>query len=430
MGLPKSKKPKSQGSRLSFKKKAAKEKELLSGHKQQMIKRRELAHRVLSSVFLERKTLLESLNEHVHDQNRDWVYEVAQGALRWFGLYSHWMDTFSEKSHVKGWVKRALSLSMYQIFWFDSVSDIQVIDETVEWIKNKKGVKVAGFANRFLRWILNRKSNQLSQAEWLATLPEWILTALKRNYDPSFCVQFAQWAVEKPRFHAVQRPHRSWINPKDFKAVASIEGAFEILNPDPSQCEDIQKANGYVQDLNNQRLIKDVDQFLLQVYGKRDFRILDLCASPGGKSIGLNWRGYSSVTATEKKEPRVERLKENLERYAPQVEVIEWNHRSDQGRFDGVWVDAPCSGVGTLNKLPEIRWIKDADSLDQVQKMQKILIDDAMSLIRPGGVLIYSVCSILHQECFDHLKSWDEQWSYFPSLDLRGEGFLAGVIKR
>jgi len=127
-------------------------------------------------------------------------------------------------------------------------------------------------------------------------------------------------------------------------------------------------------------------------------RIADLCAAPGGKTLQLA-QGGAQVTALDRSEPRLARLRENLQRCALAAEVVaadalEWTG----GPFDAVLVDAPCSSTGTIRRHPDIAWLKRPADLVALTALQRRLLARAIALTRPGGTIVFCTCSLEPEE--------------------------------
>ncbi|RDW11718.1 RsmB/NOP family class I SAM-dependent RNA methyltransferase, partial [Paracoccus thiocyanatus] len=127
--------------------------------------------------------------------------------------------------------------------------------------------------------------------------------------------------------------------------------------------------------------------------------VADLCAAPGGKTLQLSAAG-AKVTAVDISEPRLARVAENLARcglsaHLVAADALDW--RPDQP-LDAVLLDAPCSATGTIRRHPELPRIRDGEGLAELTRLQARLIDHALSLLRPGGRLVYATCSLLPAE--------------------------------
>jgi 16S rRNA (cytosine967-C5)-methyltransferase len=135
-------------------------------------------------------------------------------------------------------------------------------------------------------------------------------------------------------------------------------------------------------------------------------RILDLCAGAGGKSLALAAAApEASILATDTNRARLSRLPERAARASASIEtmLLDGGRESGQltdfeGQFDLVLVDAPCTGSGTWRRNPEGRWRLTPERLDRVVAIQDRLLEIAAPLVKPGGSLVYAVCSLLHRE--------------------------------
>jgi 16S rRNA (cytosine967-C5)-methyltransferase len=127
-------------------------------------------------------------------------------------------------------------------------------------------------------------------------------------------------------------------------------------------------------------------------------RVLDLCAAPGGKTLQLA-AGGAEVTAVDLSERRMARLQDNLARTQLQAQTIVADAFAfDQSGFDVVLLDAPCSATGTIRRHPDLPYAKDGSEFGALIDQQEALIDHALTLLRPGGRLIYCTCSLLPDE--------------------------------
>jgi 16S rRNA (cytosine967-C5)-methyltransferase len=126
--------------------------------------------------------------------------------------------------------------------------------------------------------------------------------------------------------------------------------------------------------------------------------VADLCAAPGGKTAQLAQAG-ANVSAVDRSPARVNRMRENLARLQLSAEthvadVLEWQ----AGPFDAVLLDAPCSSTGTIRRHPDVPWLKSDADLEALTSLQQKLLDKAAELVKPGGTLVYCVCSLEPEE--------------------------------
>ncbi|MEO6318171.1 MAG: transcription antitermination factor NusB [Acidimicrobiales bacterium] len=181
----------------------------------------------------------------------------------------------------------------------------------------------------------------------------------------------------------------------DLGADAAM-AALEIMNTAPPVTA---RADGYVQDRASQWVAEAVG-------AQAGDRVADLCAAPGGKATMLAATG-ATVVAADIRKGRIGLVRGN----APDLPVLVADAAHPPfppASFDRVLVDAPCSGLGTLRRRPDARWRIDAASPVRLAAVQRTLVDAAVPLLRPGGVLVYSVCTLTGEESCgidDHLAA-------------------------
>jgi 16S rRNA (cytosine967-C5)-methyltransferase len=130
----------------------------------------------------------------------------------------------------------------------------------------------------------------------------------------------------------------------------------------------------------------------------RGLRVADLCAAPGGKTAQLAHAG-AQVVAVDQSPARLARLRENLARLQLHAETVAADATAWQdGPFDCVLLDAPCSGTGTIRRHPDIPWLKSESDLESLAALQRALFAQAVRLLKPGGLLVYSTCSLEPEE--------------------------------
>ncbi len=142
--------------------------------------------------------------------------------------------------------------------------------------------------------------------------------------------------------------------------------------------------------------------------------VLDMCAAPGGKTLQLAAAG-ARVTALDASAARVERMVENFARTGLNADVVVGDAMEFEGRFDAILLDAPCSATGTIRRHPDLPLAKRGDGITELIGLQGAMLDHALSLLKPGGRLVFSTCSLIPDEGECHI---DEALMRHPGLQV------------
>jgi 16S rRNA (cytosine967-C5)-methyltransferase len=257
-----------------------------------------------------------------------------------------------------------------------------------------------GLVNAVLRRIAGEADALLAQVPpGEASLPDWLWRSWVAAYGAEQAAAIASALLDEPPLDfTVKRPAESAQWAEALHARVLPGGTLRRAPHDPERPQRLDEAPGFaegawwVQDFAASLPVK----LLGNVFGKR---VLDLCAAPGGKTAQLAAAG-AKVTALDRAQDRLQRLKQNLDRLGliaecDAADATLWNAGSD---FDIVLLDAPCSSTGTLRRHPDVAWLKDPRDVRKLAAAQDRLIDAALRLARPGGTLLYCVCSLQPEE--------------------------------
>lgn len=257
-----------------------------------------------------------------------------------------------------------------------------------------------GLVNAVLRRIANESDALLAQVPpGAASLPDWLWRSWIAAYGAEQAAAIAGALLDEPPLDfTVKRPAEAaqWADALHARVLPG--GSLRRASHDPERPQRLDEAPGFaegawwVQDLAASLPVK----LLGNVF---DQRVLDLCAAPGGKTAQLAAAG-AKVTALDRSQDRLARLKKNLDRLGliaecDAADATIWNAAGD---FDAVLLDAPCSSTGTLRRHPDVAWLKDPRDIVKLAAAQDRLIDAALRLTRPGGTLLYCVCSLQPEE--------------------------------
>jgi 16S rRNA (cytosine967-C5)-methyltransferase len=224
------------------------------------------------------------------------------------------------------------------------------------------------------------------------SLPSWLAERWLARLGPAAAVARARAALEKP-------PHVFRFNPRRTDAAAQAEAAGLTWRPLDLPGA-FQSESGPVSDLAECGVLylQDVGSQMVARLAARPGRTLDACAAPGGKAMLLGdlATGGDLVVAAELSPSRLRTLRELVARWgSTNVAVVGADARRPpfHATFDTVLLDAPCSGLGTLARHPDIRWRIRAADLERQAERQRALLESQAPLVRPGGTLVYATCS-------------------------------------
>ncbi len=237
-----------------------------------------------------------------------------------------------------------------------------------------------------------------------ASLPDWLWRSWSAAYGAEPAAAIAASLLDEPPLDfTVKRPAESLQWAEALHARILPGGTLRRAPHDPERPQRLDEAPGFaegawwVQDFAAALPVK----LLGNVFGQR---VLDVCAAPGGKTAQLAAAG-AKVTALDRSQDRLRRLKQNLDRLGliaewEAADATIWNGApgNQKGDFDAVLLDAPCSSTGTLRRHPDVAWLKDPRDIVKLAAAQDRLIDAALRLTRPGGTLLYCVCSLQPEE--------------------------------
>ena len=200
-------------------------------------------------------------------------------------------------------------------------------------------------------------------------------------------VEGVRWPDEPTRLS-----YPDWIVERLTEELGANEAmaALEVMNTAPAVTD---RGDGYVQDL--------ASQWVSELVGAQPGeQVADLCSAPGGKALALA-RSGALVVAADVRQSRLGLVRANAERLGASLALVAADGRRPPhppGSFDRVLVDAPCSGLGTLRRRPDARWRIDADAVARLAALQRDLVYAAADVLRPGGMLVYSVCTLTDEE--------------------------------
>jgi 16S rRNA (cytosine967-C5)-methyltransferase len=286
-----------------------------------------------------------------------------------------------------------LAVGAAQILYLD-VPDHSAVDLAVEQANlDPRNRRFAKLVNAILRRLSREKEYILAEIADIPPMPAWFIARLEKAYGKERALAISESQLEPAAIDlTVKSDAAGWaerlngtVLPTGGVRLSAFEGGIPLL-------AGFDEGEWWVQDAAASipaKLFGDLT-------GKR---VADLCAAPGGKTAQLILAG-GKVTAIDQSENRLKRLRSNLERLGLEADTIavDLTKFEPSERFDAILLDAPCSSTGTTRRHPDVLWTKGAEDITKLAALQERLLRHAITLLNPGGVLVFSNCSLDPQE--------------------------------
>jgi 16S rRNA (cytosine967-C5)-methyltransferase len=368
--------------------------------------------------------------------DRSLCQELVYGLIRWESTLDWLIARKTSARPQAGVVQLLLRLGLYQIFWLERIPAHAAVHETVELARQLGCAAQTGFLNAVLRGYLRQQEATLRQLE-----------ALKRE-DPALGYSHPAWPVERwqARWGAEKTAQLlEWNNspPPTFARLNHLktdaamltklwqgEGVgfaprqwdwtgenlvFELQShPSLAEWAGFQQGFFYVQDPSTLLAVKELNP-------QPGENILDLCAAPGGKTtyIAQLMGNLGRVLAHDTQPARLRRLQENCARLGVTCVEATASDPAAAGPFDRILVDAPCSNTGVLRRRVDLRWRIRAEELGRLSRAQGAMLRQAAAILKPGGRLVYSTCSLEPKENEEVTRAFLREQSEFTMESQR-----------
>ncbi len=310
------------------------------------------------------------------ERDRAFVTQLVYGTTRARRACDWFVERFAH-GELEPEVRAALRLGVFQLRFLGTPPHAAV-SATVAVVPRR----VRGLVNAVLRKVAEAEDRWPSEAVRLS-YPDWVVDVLTADLGTDRAIA----------------------------ALESMNGAAPVS----------ERSDGYVQDRASQMVVEAVG-------ARRGERVLDLCAAPGGKATALAGAG-AWVAAGEIRTGRAGLIAANVDRLdlSPLVSVVvaDGCHPPFGAEsFDRVLVDAPCSGLGSLRRRADARWRVDPEAPGRLASLQRKLLSGALPLVAPGGVIVYSVCTLTQAETVDVAAGFLDEHPDLEPLDIPGEPWV------
>ena len=349
--------------------------------------------------------------------DKAFVTECVNGTLRNMIFIDYVINIFSKTktNKLKPFILSVMQISVYQMFFMYRVPDSAVCSEAVKLVKKRGLAPLSGFVNGVLRNISRNKDKidmpDKESPEYISvkySYPLWIVKMWLAQYDfdtvemicsagnraPDVCIAVNTLKTNteelKKQLNAIGI---STENGYYIDSAVHIKGSSDL-----SETEPFIKGMFHVQDESSILAVSVLNP-------KPGETVLDVCAAPGGKSFlaAEKMNNTGRIVSCDIHPHKIELIKNTAERL--EINIIETKirdasetHKEDFEKYDRVIVDAPCSGLGLIRKKPDIKINKTGNDIDSLYELQKKILDASADCVKPGGILVYSTCTICKKE--------------------------------
>ena len=361
-------------------------------------------------------------------KEKAFMTEIFYGVIRNKKFLDYIIDIYT-KDIRKEWIRNLLRISIYQITFMDS-DDKGVVWEATELAK-KYSIGISKFINGTLRNYLRNKDSELKKLndeknyDVLYSIPKWFCDVLEKQYGNENLKQ-AITSLKKIPYLSVrvnklkysEEEFEEFLKEKDIQIIKKVDTVYYVNSGLIINSEEFKAGKIIAQDASSYLAAKNLGVMPNEL-------VLDICAAPGGKTAVLaeEMKNSGEVIAIDIHQHKIKLIDTNMKKLGINIVkaiVMDARNVNKQGRkFDKILVDVPCSGYGVIRKKPEILYSKNTENVEELAKLQLEILNSAADILKDGGELIYSTCTITDEENTNNIEKFLEERKEFKVEKLR-----------
>ena len=353
---------------------------------------------------------------NINSKEKAFITEIFYGVIR----NKKFLDYIIEKNTKeikKEWIRNLLRISIYQITFMDS-DNKGIVWEGTELAKKKYGVAISKFINGTLRNYLRNKDLELKRLddeknyEVLYSIPKWFYDTLEKQYGNDNLKQ-AITSLKKIPYLSVrvnklkysEEEFEEFLKEKDIQIIKKVDTVYYVNSGLIINSEEFKTGKIIAQDASSYLAAKNLGTMPNEL-------VLDICAAPGGKTAVLaeNMENKGEIIALDIHQHKIKLIDTNMKKLGIDIVkaiIMDARNVNKQGRkFDKILVDVPCSGYGVIRKKPEILYSKNRENIEELAKLQLEILNSAADILKDGGELIYSTCTITDKENTNNIEKF------------------------
>ncbi len=377
--------------------------------------------------------------DYLEGREKSFMKRVLEGTLERRIELDYYLNYFSSVpvQKMKPLIRCLMRMSVYQLLYMDNVPDSAVCNEACKLAQKRKFTNLKGFVNAVLRKIAQNKETLplpdegKEPEEFLSvkySMPKWLVELWISVYGKELTGQMLEGLLGihpvSLRFCSTlsKEQRSSYIKQLEAAGVRLTQSKYLPYVYGAENTDNISMLPGFaegaftVQDVSSALAVEAAG------IGPDDF-VMDICAAPGGKTI-LASEKAARVLARDVSPEKLAYIQENLQRMQRtnvDTEVFDARCRDESyvGKADVLMMDVPCSGLGIIGKKRDIKYNVTPEGLTSIVELQKEIITNSWEYVRPGGILLYSTCTIHPKENGEMVK-WITSQFPFEVLTLKG----------
>ena len=353
---------------------------------------------------------------NINSKEKAFITEIFYGVIR-NKKFLDYIIGKNTKEIKKEWIRNLLRISIYQITFMDS-DNKGVVWEATELAKKKYGVPISKFINGTLRNYLRNKDSELKNLadeknyEVLYSIPEWFCDILEKQYGNENLKQsitslkkIPYLSVRVNKLKYTEKEFEEFLKEKDIQIIKKVDTVYYINSGLIINSEEFKTGKIIAQDASSYLAARNLGVMPNEL-------VLDICAAPGGKTAVLaeNMENEGEIIAIDIYQHKIKLIDTNMKKLGIDIVkaiVMDARNVNKQGRkFDKILVDVPCSGYGVIRKKPEILYSKNKENIEELAKLQLEILNSAADILKDGGELIYSTCTITDEENTNNIEKF------------------------
>lgn len=348
-------------------------------------------------------------------KEKAFITEIFYGVLR----NKNFLDYMIEKNTKvikKEWIRNLLRISIYQLTFMSSDAK-GVVWEATE-IAKKHGIAISKFINGTLRNYLRNKDLEIKKLhdeknyEILYSIPQYFCDILEKQYGSENLNQaiislkkIPYLSVRVNKLKYSEEEFEEFLKERDIQIIKKVDSVYYVNSGLIINSKEFKEGKIIAQDASSYLAAKNLGV-------KPNDLVLDICAAPGGKTAVLaeEMKNKGEVIAIDIHQHKKKLIEENMKKLGIDIvkaTVLDARNVNKQGRkFDKILVDVPCSGYGVIRKKPEILYTKNRENIEELASLQLEILNSAADILKDGGELIYSTCTIISQENTENVEKF------------------------